>query len=69
MEDAKTIALPRYRQVLEDGSEFCLSESEAEYSYHGEKSADETVYRPEMMDAKEKPDLAKARLTTEQANA
>jgi hypothetical protein len=36
MEDAKRIAVAGYRQVLEDGPEFCSSVSEAEYSDHGE---------------------------------
>jgi hypothetical protein len=58
-----------HEQVLEEGQEFCSSESEGEYSDHGEKWADETMYTPDMMDAKGKPDLSKARLATEQANA
>jgi hypothetical protein len=69
MEDAKRIAVAGHKQVFEDGPEFYSSESESEYSDHGKKWADETMYAPDMMDAKGKPDLAKARLTTEQANA
>jgi hypothetical protein len=55
-------------QVLEDGPEFGSSESEAEHSDHGEKWPDEAMYTPDMMDAKGKPDLSKAR-STERANA
>jgi hypothetical protein len=69
MEDAKRIVVAGYKQVLEDGPEFCPSESEAEYSDHGEKLADDSMYTPDMMDAKGNPDLDRARLTTEQANA
>jgi hypothetical protein len=37
MEDAKMVAATGYKQVFEDGPEFCSSESEAEYSDHGEE--------------------------------
>jgi hypothetical protein len=37
MEDAKRIAAADYRHVLEDGRDVCDSESDAEYSDHGEK--------------------------------
>jgi hypothetical protein len=37
MQDANRIAVAGYKQVLEDGPEFCSSESEAEYGDDGEK--------------------------------
>jgi hypothetical protein len=62
------IAVAGYRQVLEDRPEFC-PESQAEYSDHGEKWADEIMYTRDMLDARGKPEVSKAGLTTEQANA
>jgi hypothetical protein len=45
MEDAKRIAVAGHRQVLEDGRDVCDSESDAEYSDHGEKRPDSAMYR------------------------
>jgi hypothetical protein len=56
-------------QVLEGGPDACSSESEAEYSYHGEMWVDDTMYTPDMMGANGKPVLGRERLTTEQADA
>jgi hypothetical protein len=36
MEDAKLTAAAGYRQILEDGRDVCNSETDAEYSDHGE---------------------------------
>jgi hypothetical protein len=55
-----------YKQVLEDGPEFCSSESEAEYSDHGEVL--EGAYPLDMLDADGKPILNRATMTSEQAN-
>jgi hypothetical protein len=52
MEDAKGIAVASYKQVLEDCPEFCSSESEAEYSDHREKWADDRTYTPAITDEK-----------------
>jgi hypothetical protein len=69
MEDAKRVAVAGYRQVLEDGPETCNSESDAEYSDHGEKWTYEEMYTPETLgpDGKPRPELA--HLSTAQANA
>jgi hypothetical protein len=58
-----------YRQVLEDVRDVCDSESDAEYSDHGDKWSDSEMYTPDVMDEKGKPVLERARITTEQANA
>jgi hypothetical protein len=68
MEEAKTIAAAGYRQVLEDGPDVCNSESEAEYSDHGEMWLGSDIYTPDMLDEEGKPILARATMTTEQAN-
>jgi hypothetical protein len=68
MEDAKRIAVPGYRQVLEDGPEFCFSESEAEDSDHGEVWTDADMYMPEMPGPDGKAFKSRSRLTTGQAN-
>jgi hypothetical protein len=60
MEDAKRIAVAGYRQVLEDGRNLCDSESDAEYSDHGEVL--EGMYT-------DGATLSSACFTTEQANA
>jgi hypothetical protein len=60
MVDAKRIAVAGYRQVLEDGQDVCDSESDAEYSDHGE--VHEGMYTDEAT-------LGSARLTTQQSNA
>jgi hypothetical protein len=67
MEDAKRIAVAGYRQVLEDGKDVCNSESHLEYSDHGEELSG--MYASDMIGPGGKPNLAGARLTTEQANA
>jgi hypothetical protein len=69
MEDAKRIAVAGYRQVLEDGPEFCSSEIEAEYRDHGEQWTDAEMYTPGMLGKDGKPIHGRARLRTEQANA
>jgi hypothetical protein len=69
MEDAKRIAVTCYRQVFEDGRDVCDSESDAEYSDHGEEWSDPEMYTPDMMNEKGKPDLSRARMTTSQENA
>jgi hypothetical protein len=68
MEEAKAIAVARYQQVLEDGPEVCSSESEAEYSDHGEQWLASDIYTPDMLDENGNPILARATMTTEQAN-
>jgi hypothetical protein len=60
MEDAKRIVVAGCRQVLEDGPDVCGSESDAEYSDHGEEL--EGMYT-------KGSSLASASLTTAQANA
>jgi hypothetical protein len=67
MDDAKPIAVAGYRQVSEDGKDLCDSESDAEYSDHGEELTG--MYMPDMIGADDRPNLASARLTAEQANA
>jgi hypothetical protein len=57
MQDAKRIAIGNYRQVLEDGPDTCDSESDNEYSDHGEKWPDSEMYTPDMMNEEGKPDL------------
>jgi hypothetical protein len=57
MEDAKRIAVSNYRQVLEEGTDVCDNESDAEYNDHGEKWSDSEIYTPDMMNEKGKPDL------------
>jgi hypothetical protein len=37
MQDAKRISIGNYRQVLEDGPDVFDSESDNDYSHHGEK--------------------------------
>jgi hypothetical protein len=69
MEDTKWIAVAGYRPVLEDGRDMCNSESDAEYSHHGEKWSDSEMDTPDMMDEKGKPVLGRARMTMEQVNA
>jgi hypothetical protein len=44
MEDARRIAVAGYKQVLEDSSDVCSSESEAEYCDRGEMSLDDSMY-------------------------
>jgi hypothetical protein len=68
MEDAKRIAVAGYKQVLEDGSDLCDDEPDAEYSDHGEERDDSEMYAPDILDAKGKGDLSTARLSTAQAN-
>jgi hypothetical protein len=58
IEDAKRIAVAGYRQVLEDGRDVCDSESDAEYSDHGNTLEGTRVAT-----------LASARLTTEHARS
>jgi hypothetical protein len=65
-EEAKTIAVAGYRRVLEDGPEFCSSETSVEYSDHGDELTG--MYAPDLLDEHGKPVLARATLTTEQAN-
>jgi hypothetical protein len=65
--DARRIAVAGCKQVLEDGPDFCSSENEAEYSDHGEELTG--MYTSELVGAEGKPNLARARLTKEQANA
>jgi hypothetical protein len=60
MEDAKRIAVAGYRQVREDGRDVSNSESDTEYSDHGEEL--EGIYTKGAT-------LASARLSTAQANA
>jgi hypothetical protein len=67
MEYAKRVAVAGYRQVLEDGPGVCDSESEAEYSDHGEELTE--MYTLEMPGPDGKPMMSLARLTTERANA
>jgi hypothetical protein len=65
MEDAKRIAVAGYRQVLEDGPDKCDSESDAEYSDHGE-----TWQYSEMLGLDGKPKGGRPQcLTTAHANA
>jgi hypothetical protein len=66
MEDAKRIDVAGYRQALEDGPDVCDSESEAGYSIDGEVL--KWMYTSELLGKDGKPDLASARMTTEQAN-
>jgi hypothetical protein len=54
--DAKRIAVACYRQVLEDGPDVCETESDTEYSDHGEVL--EGMYT-------DGASLSSARLTTE----
>jgi hypothetical protein len=49
MEEAKAIAVPWHRRVLEDGPEAFTSESAAECSEHGEEYPDSDMYAPDMM--------------------
>jgi hypothetical protein len=67
MEEAKTIAVAGHRRVLEDGREMCSSESAAEYSERGEGDSDSDMYTADMMNEKGKPVLARAVITTGQA--
>jgi hypothetical protein len=69
MEDGKRIAVAGYRRVLEDDPEMCTSQSSAEYSDHGEEYSDSEMYTPDMLDGEGQRMLARATLTTEQANA
>jgi hypothetical protein len=62
---ARSIAVAGYRRVLEDGHEICSSESSAEYSDHGEELSD--AYVGDMFEENGKPVLARAVMTTEQA--
>jgi hypothetical protein len=66
MADAKRIAVAGYKQVLEDGPDVCNSESGAAYSDHGEELTG--MYTSDTLGPDRKPNLASARLTTEQAN-
>jgi hypothetical protein len=68
MDDAKRTPVAGYRQVLEAGPDVCDSESDAEYSDHGEKWSDSETYTSDMLNEKGEPDLGRARLTTEQAS-
>jgi hypothetical protein len=49
MEDARLIAVGRYKQVLENGLDKCSSESDSENSDHGEEMSHESMYTPEML--------------------
>jgi hypothetical protein len=69
MQEAKRIAIGNYRQVLEDGPDKCDSESDNENSDHGEKWLDSEMYTPDVMNEDGKPDMTRARSSTEQANA
>jgi hypothetical protein len=69
MDDSKRIAVAGYRQVLGDGRDKCDSESDAEYSDHGEMWPDETMCTPDMTGANGKSDFSRTMLTAEQANA
>jgi hypothetical protein len=69
MEDAKRIAVAGYHQVLEDDPDVWNSESDAEYSDHGEQWSNADMYTPEMLGPDGKPKMNRARSTTEQANA
>jgi hypothetical protein len=60
MDDAKRIAVVGYRQVLADGKDVCDSESDAEYSDHGEELT--SMYTTGAS-------LASAKMTSAQANA
>jgi hypothetical protein len=64
VEDAKRIAVAGYRQVLEDGKDICSSESDAEYSDHGEELTG--MYTPDIIGHDGRPNLASARLTAEE---
>jgi hypothetical protein len=55
--------------VLEDGPDVCGSESDAEYSDHGEQWSYADMYTPEVLGLDGKPKTDTARLTTEPANA
>jgi hypothetical protein len=67
MEDAKRIAVAGYQQWLEGGKDVCNSESDAEYSDHGEELT--AMCTPDMIGPDGRPHLASAKLTTEQPNA
>jgi hypothetical protein len=64
MRCAGSIAIAGHRRVLEDGPEFCSSESEAEYSDRREELTG--IYTPGMLGEDGKPVLARATMTTEQ---
>jgi hypothetical protein len=66
MEEAKTIAVARYRRVLEDSPEISSSEDAAEYSEYGKEYSD--MRTADMRGEDGKPILARATMTTEQAN-
>jgi hypothetical protein len=68
MEEVKAIAVAGYRPVLEDGPDVCDSESESEYSDHGEQWFASEMYTPDMLDEQCKPVLACATMTSEQAD-
>jgi hypothetical protein len=59
------IAVCSYRLVLEDGPDVCTSESENEYSDHGEVL--EGMYISDVLDSEGHPILDRARMTEEQA--
>jgi hypothetical protein len=60
IEDAKRIAVSGYKHVLEDGPEFCSSESKAENSDHGEALT--SMYTTEMLGKNGNPDMGRAPL-------
>jgi hypothetical protein len=49
MEDPKRIVVAGRRQVLEGGPDVCNSETDAEYSDHGEMWTDADMYTPDMI--------------------
>jgi hypothetical protein len=65
MEEAKAISVAGYEQVLEDGPEEDTKDSEIEE--HGDELTG--MYTSDMRDAKGQPILARASMTTEQAEA
>jgi hypothetical protein len=69
MEDARRIAVAAYHQVLEDGPDMCDSESDAEYSDHGEQWSYSDTYTPEMLRPDGKPRSWPQVSSTAQANA
>jgi hypothetical protein len=58
MEDAKAIAVACYEQVLEDGLDVCSSESEADYSDHGEQWLNSDIYTPDMLERERETDFS-----------
>jgi hypothetical protein len=66
--DARTIAVARYRCVLEDGADFCSSESEADNRERGDENHVSDMYTLGMSDEEGKPVFYRTRTTEDQAN-